>query len=56
MDNIRAYEVRDGGSIPSWRTNSYGSVVEWSITAVLKTAGPKGPVSSNLTASAKYGK
>ena len=21
MDNIRAYEVRDGGSIPSWRTN-----------------------------------
>ena len=27
-------------------------MVEWSITAVLKTAGPKGPVSSNLTVSA----
>jgi dihydrofolate reductase len=28
-------------------------VAEWSIAAVLKTAGPKGPVSSNLTVSAK---
>ena len=56
MDNIRAYEVRDGGSIPSWRTNSYGSVAEWPMASVLKTEGPKGPVSSNLTASAKYGK
>ncbi len=29
-----------------------GSVAEWSIAPVLKTGGPKGSVSSNLTASA----
>jgi len=29
-------------------------VAEWSIAPVLKTGGSKGPVSSNLTASAKY--
>jgi hypothetical protein len=29
-----------------------GSVAEWSIATVLKTVGPQGPVSSNLTASA----
>jgi hypothetical protein len=28
-------------------------VAEWSIAPVLKTGGSKGPVSSNLTASAK---
>ena len=31
-----------------------GSVAEWSIAPVLKTGGPKGSVSSNLTASASY--
>ena len=31
----------------------YGSLVEWFKTAALKTADPKGSVSSNLTASAK---
>ena len=30
-----------------------GSVAEWSIAPVLKTGGPQGPVSSNLTASAR---
>lgn len=33
-----------------------GDVAEWPMASVLKTEGSKGPVSSNLTVSAKYGK
>jgi hypothetical protein len=35
------------------RIDGYGSVAEWSIAPVLKTGGSQGPVSSNLTASAR---
>ena len=31
-----------------------GNVVEWSMALVLKTRGPKGSVSSNLTVSANF--
>jgi len=35
---------------------TFGGVAEWSIAPVLKTGNPKGFVSSNLTASARYKK
>ena len=85
MDNIQGYELWDGGSIPSGRTNQWRvgtlgvdrfrspahlAVGDCSIqlssskilrkrgrarfiATVLKTVGPNGPVSSNLTVSAK---
>ena len=43
--------LRIATSIPIF---SSGQVAEWSIAAVLKTAGPQGPVGSNPTLSANH--
>jgi hypothetical protein len=53
MRRLSQKENRPGSS-PGRGTNDNGSVAEWSMALVLKTSGPKGPVSSNLTASAKF--